>query len=121
MVIDDHHIGLQRLLARLIDMTGLPVCAVRAQAIVFGRGDQRHNRRALVQRRHLGQITSSCGARPALHFSDSAQHLRVLGCGAALTHALQPVYAQIRCPPLQARHAQRQTQTMHQTRQITCK
>ena len=72
VVIDDHHISLQRLLARQIDVAGLPVRAVRAQAVIFGGRYQRHGWRALIQRRHLRQVTRAGDSGPALHIGHGA-------------------------------------------------
>jgi hypothetical protein len=68
VVIDHHHVGRHGLAPRQLHVAGAKLRAVGAQAVLARAGDQRDDRRALVQAGQLGQVAAACGFRPSLYF-----------------------------------------------------
>ena len=120
VVVDDHQIGRHGLAPGVVDVAGAELGAVAAQAVLARGGDQRDHRRALVQRRHLGQVAGAGGGRPAL---DARQRLlrRALARPELVAGAFQPVQAQVAAAALEQRGAQRQAQRVAQVRQVAAK
>ena len=117
VVVDHGHIGLQRLLARAVDMAGLPVRAFAAHAVVARGRHQRNHLRILGQIGQLGHVAAARGARPVLHPRHGTQHLGIQRL-LAQAHLQQALLAQIAAAPLEPCHAQRQPQALHQPGQI---
>ena len=123
MVVDHHHIGRQRLAPRQVHMALRNPRALGTQAVFTGRSDQRNDRRALVQRRHLSQVTRARALRPSLYCGQRVNGLASLWTcqHGALARHFHSVQAKVTAAPLEQCRAQRQAQSLHQHRQIACK
>ena len=116
MMVDDHHVGRQRLAPREVDVAGLELRALRAQAVVAGRRDERDQRRSLVQPGQLGQVAGAGGLGPLLDLGQRAQ-AAALGRG-VVAREVQPMQTQIAGPALEQRGAHRQLERGDQARQV---
>ncbi len=117
VVIDDHHVGLLRLLAGAHDEAVLVVRALRTEAVVARGRDQIPHRRVLGHGGKLGLVARLGGLEEAV---DLAQPRRVLPRRQppVLRRALQVVMADVVGPPLQQRHRHRCIQGLAHGRDI---
>lgn len=117
VMVDDHHIGRQRLAPRQVDVAGLELRALRAQAVLARGSDERNERRALVQPGQLGQVAGPRGLGPLLDLGERAQ-AAAFGQRRIVAREVEPVQAQVARAPLEQRRAHRQLERLDQTRQV---
>ena len=115
-MVDDDHVGGQRLAPRAGHVAVAKPGAFAAQAVVARGSDQGDDGRALVQLWQLGQIARGRGLRPAL---DAGQLARGGGAGGRfMPGQLQPVGAQVAAAAFEQGRAHGQAQRANQARQI---
>ncbi|MCY1517565.1 hypothetical protein D9M68_522510 [compost metagenome] len=117
VVVDDHDVGRQRLAPRQVDVAGLELRALRAQAVLARGSGQRDQRRTFVEPRQFGEVTGARGFRPLLDLCQRAQ-AAALGQRGVVARHVEPMQAQVAAPPFQQRRAYRQCEGLDEARQV---
>ena len=120
VVVDDHHVGCQRVGTGAVHMAGAGVRAGSAQAVVARGGDEREHGRGLLQAGQLIQVTAAGAARPLLHTGQCAQPLRIEQLtGHAPAGTLQTLQAEVAGAPLEQRRTDGHAQGSLHAGQVT--
>ena len=115
VMVDDHHLRLERLAARLHQMAARVFGAARSEAVVPRRGDLRPQRMRVGEIGNLGQITGGGARRPGHHALEGPRgrlwQQRAAAQGLLQLCLSEPMHAQVIAAALENgdihRHAQR--------------